>query len=124
MTLSLRFEGSKGVKNLDTRFGNKGVYSLIAPECLDDLGPLIPRRSPLQIPLSDNTITSVSFVTILDFYIENICLSDEFLIVDGLGSEVVIGEGTMRKWGLKLDIRNKLVSVDHRSKKPILVNLH
>lgn len=122
--IPLRFEGSKGEKNLNAEFRNTGTYSLIAAECLENVGQPIRLRSPLKIAVLDNKDISSTHVTVLDFYIENIRLSDEFLVVDGLDSEVVIGNGTVRKWGLNLDFRNGSLSVDHRSKNPILVNLY
>jgi len=48
----------------------------------------------------------------LDFYIEEIRLSDEFLIVDELSEEAIIGAATMQKWRLKLDYEQDRVFVD------------
>lgn len=48
----------------------------------------------------------------LDFYIEGIRLSDEFLIAENLSEEVIIGAATMQKWRLKLDFDQDRVIVD------------
>jgi hypothetical protein len=52
--------------------------------------------------------------TLLDFYIEGIRLSDEFLIAEQLSEEVIIGTATMQKWRLKLDFENDRVIVDQK----------
>jgi hypothetical protein len=61
--------------------------------------------------------------TTLDFYHEEVRLSDEFLAVPGLSEEVIIGAATMQKWRLKLDFENDKVIVDPRVARLILINL-
>ena len=48
----------------------------------------------------------------LDFYLEDILLSDEFLVVPGLSEEAIIGAATMQKWRIKLDFEHDTVHVD------------
>ncbi len=55
--------------------------------------------------------------TTLDFYHEDVRLSDEFLVVPGLSEEIIIGAATMQKWRLKLDFENDRVIVDPRAAK-------
>ena len=49
---------------------------------------------------------------LLDFYIEDILLSDEFLVVPGLSEEAIIGAATLQKWRIKLDFEHDTVHVD------------
>jgi hypothetical protein len=49
---------------------------------------------------------------VLDFYIEGIRLSDEFLINEELSEEVSIGAATLQKWRLKLDFEQDRVLID------------
>lgn len=48
----------------------------------------------------------------LDFYLEDVLLSDEFLLVPGLSEEAIISAATMQKWRLKLDFEKDTVHVD------------
>lgn len=50
----------------------------------------------------------------LDFYIDDILLSDEFLVVPSLSEEVIIGAATLQKWRIKLDFERDEVIVDPR----------
>jgi hypothetical protein len=56
-------------------------------------------------------------VILLDFYINDILLSDEFMIVPDMNEEVIIGAPTLRKWCIKLDFEHAQVIVDPRSAK-------
>lgn len=47
----------------------------------------------------------------IDFYIDDINLSDEFLVVPGLSEEAIIGAATMQKWRIKLDFERDVVIV-------------
>jgi hypothetical protein len=48
----------------------------------------------------------------LIFYLNDVLLSDEFLLVSGLSEEAIIGAATMQKWRIKLDFEHDTVLVD------------
>lgn len=48
----------------------------------------------------------------LDFYLNDVLLSDEFLVIPGLSEAAIIGVATMQKWRLKLDFEHDQVLVD------------
>lgn len=122
--IPLRFEGSKGEKNLYALFDSGATYSCISEESIEDLEELIKLHTPLRLATaSDATFMEISYRTTLDFYHEDVRLSDEFLVVPGLSEEVIIGAATMQKWRLKLDFENDRVIVDPRVAKLILINL-
>jgi hypothetical protein len=72
---------------------------------------------------SADTFMEIRNTTRMDFYHDDVRLSDEFLIVPGLSEEVIIGAHTMQKWKLKLDFENETVIVDPRVARLILINL-
>jgi len=122
--IPLRFEGSKGEKNLYALFDSGATYSCISEESIEDLGELIKLHTPLRLTTaSDATFMEIRFTTRLDFYHEDVRLSDEFLVVPGLSEEVIIGAATTQKRRLKLDFENDRVIVDPRVAKLILINL-
>jgi hypothetical protein len=59
----------------------------------------------------------------LEFYKDDIRLSDEFLVVPNLSEDVVIGATTMQKWRIKLDFEHDTVIIDPKVAKLILINL-
>ena len=48
----------------------------------------------------------------LDFEINDLKLSDEFMVVPDLSEETVIGATTMQKWRMKLDFDHDAVIID------------
>jgi len=63
---------------------------------------------------SDAHYIEVEYRVMLDFYINDVLLSDEFLVVPGISEEAIIGATTMQKWRIKLDFEHEEVSVDPR----------
>jgi hypothetical protein len=66
-----------------------------------------------------STASEVHFIEIecritVDFYINDLQLSDEFLVVPGLSEEAIIGAATMQKWRIKLDFEHDRLIVDPR----------
>ena len=57
----------------------------------------------------------------LDFYINDVLLSDEFLVVPGLSEEAIIGAATLKKWRIKLDFEHDQVIVDPKVAKLQLI---
>ena len=122
--LPLRFEGSKGEKNLYALFDSGATYSCIAEEVAKNLSNLELLHTPMRLATaSTSTFMEIKNICRLDFYHEDVRLSDEFLIVPGLSEEVIIGAATMQKWRLKLDFEHDRVIVDPAVAKLILINL-
>jgi hypothetical protein len=58
----------------------------------------------------------------LDFYIDDFCLSDEFMVISNLSKKgVIIGAATMQKWRIKLDFEKDEIFVDPRAKELWLI---
>lgn len=122
--IPLRFEGSKGEKILYALFDSGATYSCISDDRAEDLEVLIPLHRPMKLATaSDNTFMEIHHRTSLDFYHEDVRLSDEFLVVPGLSEQAIIGASTMQKWRLKLDFEHDRVIVDPQVAKLILINL-
>ncbi len=56
----------------------------------------------------------------LDFEVNEINLSDEFMVVPRLSEEVIIGATTMQKWRIKLDFEHDAVIIEPKVAKLIL----
>jgi hypothetical protein len=111
--LPLLYVSSKGEKTLLTAFDNVANLSCIHPDHIKDLEtPVRLGRVRQLITIGTRQYIDIREAVALDFYINDILLSDEFLLVPGLDEEAIIGDATMRKWRIKLDVDHHRVIVD------------
>lgn len=111
--MPLLFAGSKGERNLYTLFDSGANLSCINPDYVNSL------EIPSQLGRIRNigTASAGHYIEVtervtLDFYLNDVLLSDEFLLVPGLSEEAIIGAATMQKWRIKLDFEHDSVFVD------------
>ena len=116
------YVGSLGEKRLYTLFDSGANLSCINPEYLEGLekASSLGRTRYIATASEDHRI-EVTEVTRLDFYINDVLVSDEFLVVPGLSEEVIIGAATMQKWRIKLDFEHDTVHVDPKVAKMQLI---
>jgi len=120
--LPLLYVGSNGEKRLYTLFDSGANLSCISPEFATELGIAVSLGRERKIA----TASEAHFIIIkerilLDFYIEDVLLSDEFLVVPGLSEEAIIGAATLQKWRIKLDFEHDTVHVDPKVAKMQLI---
>ncbi len=109
------YVGSKGEKNLYTLFDSGANLSCINPEHLQDLEiPIQLGRTRLVSTAAEGHYIEIKERVFLDFYIHDILLSDEFLVVPGLSEEAIIGAATMQKWRIKLNFDRDTVEVGNK----------
>ena len=106
------YVGSKGEKTLYVLFDSGANLSCIHPDFAtiahrENLG-----RTRLISTASEAHFIEVTEVVRLDFYMNDVLLSDEFLVVPGLSEEVIIGSSTMQKWRIKLNFEHDKATVD------------
>jgi hypothetical protein len=83
------------------------------PDFVDNLEVPVNLGRPRRVyTASENHYIEIKQVVRLDFYLQDVLLSDEFLIVPGLSEEAIIGAATMQKWRIKLDFEHDTVFVD------------
>jgi len=120
--LPLLYVGSKGEKRLYTLFDSGANLSCIDRSQLADLEmPISLGRKRQLATASEAHFIEVHERVVLDFYINDILISDEFLVVPSLSEEVVIGAATLQKWRIKLDFEHDKVEVDPKVAKLQLV---
>ena len=118
----LLFVGSKGEKRLYTLFDSGANLSCIHPDLVDDIADKqhLGRVRKLSTA-SEGHYIEVKEAVRLDFYINDILLSDEFLVVPGLSEEAIIGAATLQKWRIKLNFEDDKVEVDPKVAKLQLI---
>jgi hypothetical protein len=107
--LPIHYEGSKGGKTLSTLFDNQIVYSCINASDAYKIAELTPLKNHKTIQFTHELIES-NYVVLLDFYINNLRFSDEFMVIPNLEETVIIGATTLRKWRIQLDFENNTIS--------------
>ncbi|MFC4230865.1 hypothetical protein ACFOW1_03110 [Parasediminibacterium paludis] len=113
LKLPLLYVGSKGEKHLNTLFDSGANLSCINPEFVDKLGHSESfGRTRLISTASEGHYIEIKDRITLDFYLHDVLLSDEFLVVPGLSEEAIIGAATMQKWRIKLNFEEDTVEVD------------
>lgn len=109
----LLYVGSKGEKSLYTLFDSGANLSCINPDLIEGIEkPVSLGRIRKLATASEGHFIEVKEAVRLDFYINDILLSDEFLLVPNLSEEAVIGAATLQKWRIKLDFEHDQVIVD------------
>ncbi|MDZ4822460.1 MAG: retropepsin-like aspartic protease [Flavobacteriales bacterium] len=105
LKIPIRYEGAFGEETLLSLFDSGSSYSLMhrmPAEKLETLGVL---RKPLELSMaSENSYLKVNNWVRLDFYYNDIRMSDEFLVVSNLSEDVIIGTNTLQKWRIKVDL--------------------
>jgi hypothetical protein len=118
------FEGAKTDLRLYTLFDSGANLSCINENSAKILSELIPFRTPRMVgTASENHFIEVKYRIVATFYIDDIQLSDEFLVIPGLSEEAIIGAATMQKWRIKLDFEHDTVVVDPKVAKMQLIRL-
>jgi hypothetical protein len=122
LKLPLLYVGSKGEKHLYTLFDSGANLSCINPEFIDKLGHSESLgRTRLISTASEGHYIEIKDRITLDFYLHDVLLSDEFLVVPGLSEEAIIGAATMQKWRIKLNFEEDTVEVDPKVAKMQLI---
>ena len=118
----LLFVGSLGEKHLYALYDSGANLSCINPEQLEDLEtPISLGRTRRVATAAENHFIEITQCVRLDFYMDDVLLSDEFLVIPGLSEEAIIGAATMQKWRIKLDFEHDVAIVDPKVAKMQLI---
>ena len=117
----VKFAGSKGEAVVETLFDSGASYSFIKKNVAEKLGflDMLPETMLFETAKENESI-SIKQAIRLAFLINDVKLSDEFLVAETLSEDVIIGASTMQKWRIKLDFDNDKVIVDKKASRLIL----
>jgi predicted aspartyl protease len=108
----LLYAGSQGEKNLYTLFDSGANLSCIDEKHLEKLEkPVNLGRVRRLATASEGHFIEIKEAVRLDFYIHDVLLSDEFLVVPNLSEEAIIGAATLQKWRIKLNFEDNKVEL-------------
>ena len=118
----LDFRGDKGKAELKALFDSGSTYSCLSPEIADQLSTLLRLPDPIEVETADKGhFIRIEDRVSLDFYLNDLRLTDEFMVVPGLAEEAIIGATTMQKWRIKLDFEHDEIITDPRANRMILM---
>lgn len=119
--LPLHYEGSQGEKIIYTLFDSGATFSCISEDAVEGLATLEKMRKPLEVATAaSNHYLRIDYRVVLDFYYNDIRLSDEFMVIPGLSEDAILGVNTFQKWRIKLDFENDTVIIDPKVAKAML----
>jgi hypothetical protein len=123
--LPLLFRGALTDKHLYCLFDSGANYSFIRKDIAEQIEVLSKLPHAMKLATADaNNFMEVNYACRSFFNVSNdVELSDEFLVLDDLSEEVIIGALTMQKWKMKLDFEHDTVEVDPRLAKLQIVQL-
>jgi hypothetical protein len=111
--LRVRFSGSKGKEVLNAVFDSRNTYSYIRQDLAEKIGtPDKLTKARSFCTEYENEFLNGDSGACLNFEIQNLVLSDQFIVVPVLKEEVIFGLTTLRKWGIKLNPENNNVTVN------------
>ena len=120
--IPMLFVGSKGEGQLLSLFSSGANLSCINPKVAKKLERPVKMGRKRQVWKStEGHFVETAERVSLDFYLNDVLLSDEFLLVPGLSEEAIIGAATMQKWRIKLDFEHDTVFVDPKVAKMQLI---
>ena len=120
--IPIRYEGENGEKTLYTLFDSAATFSCIHPDFIKDIGDAQKLHRPLEVSTaSEGIYLKIKQRIITDFYINEIRMSDEFMIVPNLSEDAIIGATTMQKWRIKLDFEHNNAIINPKIEKAILI---
>lgn len=119
--IPILFSGSRGEKKLYALFDTGSTYSCIREDLAAEIGNLdvLPKKMFFSTA-SAHQYLEVETRIGLNFELNDITLTDEFMAVPGLSEEVIIGATTLLKWRIKLDFEHDTVIIDPKVAKLIL----
>ncbi|MEW5692774.1 MAG: retropepsin-like aspartic protease [Candidatus Hydrogenedentota bacterium] len=107
--------GSKGKREVQALFDSGASYSCLNPKLAKEIEQIIPLPEPREFGTAkDGDKLRAKERVSLDFYIDNLRFSDEFMLIEDLSEEAIIGSATLQKWRMKLDFEHDEVILDPR----------
>lgn len=106
-------EGNKKTESAEAIFDSGATYSCIQAELAERLETLIKLPRPLLLGTAKNgDRVNVSRRVMLNFFLDDLMFTDEFMVIPELSAPVLIGDATLQKWRMKLDFEHDQVILD------------
>ena len=111
----LIIRGLNGERTVSALFDSGASYSCIRHDIACAVGHLEPLEDPMEFETAQmDTFIGAEFVVHLSFFFTDSRrrFTDEFIVLEGLSEELIIGAATMQKWNIRLDFDTEEVIYD------------
>ena len=118
----IKLKGSKGEIEKIALFDSGATYSCIERRLAERLANLESLPEPIEFDTAEkkHKLKAMAHISIF-FYINSDRFSDEFMVIENLSEEVIIGVKTLQSWRMKLDFEHDDVIYDPKVTKLRLV---
>ena len=114
----IRLVGSKGEAEVTALFDSGATYSFVNHRVAQQVAVVETLPEPMRFATAKVGTTVEAHKRIaVNFYIDGVRYSDEFLVLDEMAEELIIGAKTMQAWGIKLDMEQEKVELTRRDYK-------
>ncbi|HOK41949.1 MAG TPA: retropepsin-like aspartic protease, partial [bacterium] len=111
----IKLRGSKGEIEEEVLFDTGASYSCIKKGLAEKIANLELLPEPMEFLTAEGGRKIVGHNRIsINFYINGDRFSDEFIVLEELSENVIIGVATLQKWRMKLDFENEEIIYDKR----------
>lgn len=109
--------GIKGRETVQALFDSGASHSCIRRRLAEQLGHLERLSEPMSFETADKGgYVTAEYAVMLEFFLEDSPrrFIDEFIVLDTLSENLLIGATTMQKWKIKLDFEAEKVVYDKK----------
>ncbi len=106
MVSTVRASGDKGEADVDVLFDTGATLSFVMRSVAEKLATITKMPKPYKIIIGDGSNLSVTDMAVLAIKAAGQTIMDTFLVLENGVEDVVLGEATMRKFGLKIDLEH------------------
>jgi len=125
MVSTVRASGDKGQSDVDVLFDTGATLSFVTRSVAAKLATITKMPKAYTIKVGDGGTLSVTDMAVLVFKAAGRTIMDTFLVLEESLHDIILGEATMRKFGLKIDLERSIIySAMRTEEKPMKEFLH
>jgi hypothetical protein len=117
---TVTLKGLKGTITVTALFDSGASYSCIKRAVAEQIAVLLPLEEPMEFELADeNATVTAEYVVNLSFYFQDTDrrFTDEFIVLDSLSEDLIVGAKTMQSWKIRLDFDKEEILYDRKMHK-------
>ncbi len=119
MVSKVRATGDKGEADVAVLFDTGATLSFVLRDVAEKLATIVKMPKPYNIVIGDGSTLSVKEMAVLAIRAAGQTLVDTFLVLEKGVEDVILGEATMRKFGLKIDLEHGTIFSEMKVQPPI-----
>jgi len=109
MVSTVRASGDKGQGDVEVLFDTGATLSFVTRSVAAKLATITKMPKAFTIKIGDGSTLSVTDMAVLVFKAAGRTIMDTFVILEESLHDIILGEATMRKFGLKIDLERSII---------------